>query len=183
VAQLLGAKLDVQGNAVTCAAASSAIAGGQVLLVSAGFNGSGALRPPTCLPRWPRSMAPQRSARVLVVEDDPALQKLVMSHLKRLGLEADVASNGVAAIQYIEAHKPDLVCLDLMLPRMSGYEVCEHIRRTPALQHIPILVMSARTLPEDRAHAEEVGASAYLSKPFTREQFATQVRALIKAPG
>jgi DNA-binding response OmpR family regulator len=118
--------------------------------------------------------------KVLLVEDDPALRKLVKSHLDRMGLEVVEAADGRSALARLGEHAPDLVCLDLMLPESSGYEVCEFIRKTATLKHVPVLVMSARTLPEDRAHAEEVGASAYLIKPFNRATFTTQVSALLR---
>jgi two-component system, OmpR family, response regulator len=123
-----------------------------------------------------------RKQRVLIVEDDPALQKLVLSYLNKLGnVEVTVASNGVAAIERLDrGEQPDLVCLDLMLPQVSGFDVCEHMRRSEALKSVPVLIMSARTLPEDRAQAEEVGATAYLIKPFSRAQFTQQVVALLK---
>jgi two-component system chemotaxis response regulator CheY len=117
--------------------------------------------------------------KTLLVEDDPALQKLVKSYLDQMGVEVLVASDGQSAISLLAEHTPDLVCLDLMLPQVSGYDVCEHMRKTPRLRAVPVLIMSARTLPEDRAHAEEVGASAYLIKPFSRAQFSEQVRSLL----
>jgi two-component system chemotaxis response regulator CheY len=67
--------------------------------------------------------------------------------------------------------RPDLVCLSLLLPELSGYTICEYMRSTPSLRQVPVLVMSARATPKDRADAEEVGASAFLPKPFTHKQF------------
>ena len=75
--------------------------------------------------------------------------------------------------------RPDLVCLDLMLPELSGFEVCEFMRSIPALMSVPILVMSARAKPMDRAFAEEVGATAYLIKPFKRSEFSRAVNVCI----
>ncbi len=100
-------------------------------------------------------------------------------YLEQLGCEVDEAADGQEAIKRVAAVPPALVCLDLMLPRFSGYQVCQFIRAQPALKDLPILVVSARILPLDRAHAEEAGASAYLTKPFTRAHFAEQVRALL----
>jgi DNA-binding response OmpR family regulator len=120
--------------------------------------------------------------QVLVVEDDPALQKLVCHYLQQMGMDVRVASDGKSAINILREKIPDLVCLDLMLPEVSGYDVCEFIRRTVPLSKVPVLVMSARTLPEDRANAEDVGANAYLSKPFSRKQFSQHVAELLEAP-
>jgi two-component system chemotaxis response regulator CheY len=114
-----------------------------------------------------------------VVEDAPQIRKLMRLHLEREGLEVLEAADGREAISRLEQERPDLVCLDLMLPNLSGYQVCEYIQKTPRLQSLPVLVVSARTQPVDRAHAEDVGASAFLTKPFTRAAFVEQVRALL----
>ncbi len=125
--------------------------------------------------------APSRSA--LVVEDDPEVRKLVRKSLERLGFVVTEARTGKEAMDLLAKSQPELVCLDLMLPEQSGYEICEHIRRTTGLRHVPVLVISARALPEDRAHAEEVGADAYLIKPFSFADFNTKVTTLMKARG
>jgi CheY-like chemotaxis protein len=121
---------------------------------------------------------PQKS--VLVVEDDPALRKLIHGYLKALAFDTVLSGDGRSAMQALEKQDFDLVCMDLMLPEVSGYDLCEHIRNKLGLTHLPILIISARTLPEDRAYAEEVGATAYLSKPFTRADFAKQIRHLFE---
>ena len=119
---------------------------------------------------------------VLVVEDEPAIRQVLCSYLEQFGLAPRPAGDGEEALEYLSAHAPHLVCLDLMLPTFSGYEVCAFIRRTERLRHIPVLVLSARSLPQDRAHAELVGASDYLVKPFARRELLARVRALL-APG
>ena len=75
--------------------------------------------------------------------------------------------------------RPDLVCLDLTLPDVSGYDVCEHIRGQPELAGVPVLMISARGTLLDRAQAEEVGADGYLTKPFTQDELEQQVRAVV----
>jgi DNA-binding response OmpR family regulator len=77
---------------------------------------------------------------------------------------------------------PSLVCLDLTLPRESGFELCEYIRSDPRLRFVPILVMSERSSPEEMAHAEYVGANAFLKKPFTREKLLKYVITLLDGP-
>jgi DNA-binding response OmpR family regulator len=119
--------------------------------------------------------------RALVVEDAPSIRKLMRVYLEEMRFEVLEASDGQEAIRLLGTAAPALVCLDLMLPRFSGYQVCQFIRQQPALKDVPVLVVSARTLPLDRAHAEEAGASAYLTKPFTRAHFVEQVRALVPA--
>ena len=113
--------------------------------------------------------------RALVVEDHPDARALVRTYLLAMGLEVVDVAEGRSAIRFLQATRPDLVCLDLMLPELSGFEVCEFMRANPELRDIPILVMSARAKPMDRAFAEEVGATAYLVKPFKRGEFSRAV--------
>ncbi|MBS2024313.1 MAG: response regulator, partial [Deltaproteobacteria bacterium] len=90
---------------------------------------------------------------ILVVEDDPELRKLMRKHLESAGHEVREVGTGRAAISHCETQLPDLICLDLMLPELSGYQVCEALRKNPVTSRVRILVVSARTLPEDRAFA------------------------------
>jgi DNA-binding response OmpR family regulator len=122
-------------------------------------------------------MAAPRKA--LVVEDHPDARALVRTYLLAMGLEVVDVAEGRSAIRILKVDRPDLVCLDLMLPELSGFEVCEFMRSNPELRDIPILVMSARAKPMDRAFAEEVGATAYLIKPFKRSEFSRAVNACI----
>jgi DNA-binding response OmpR family regulator len=117
--------------------------------------------------------------RAVLVEDSPVFRKLVAIYLESLGLEVEQIAEGKTAIDRLAELKPHIVCLDLMLPQFSGYEICEFIRKTPALSKVPVLFMSSRGQPTDRAHAEEAGGNAYLIKPFTRAQFVTEVVSLI----
>lgn len=116
-------------------------------------------------------------ALALVVEDEPEVSRLISAHLKRLGLEVVAKLDAKESIAWLAEHTPDVVCLDLILPDASGYELCDHIRRTPRLGQVPIVVVSGRTLPTDRAEALEAGASAYVTKPFTRATLTAAVRA------
>jgi two-component system chemotaxis response regulator CheY len=118
--------------------------------------------------------------RALVVEDHPDARALVRTYLLSMGLEVVDVAEGRSAIRSLQASRPDLVCLDLMLPELSGFEVCEFMRSNPDLREIPILVMSARAKPMDRAFAEEVGATAYLVKPFKRSEFSRAVDLCMK---
>lgn len=116
---------------------------------------------------------------VMMVVAEPTLKQLVQRQLKSLDFDVVVATDAEAAIHELETRKPHLVCIDLLLPRDSGYEVCEFIRRTPRLFDVPILVMSERASAADRAYAEEAGADGFLPKPFSLNQFNEQVRALM----
>jgi len=116
---------------------------------------------------------------VLTVMADPALKQSVEKQLKALAFDVMLVSDAESAIHVLETKKPHLVCIDLRLPRDSGYEVCEFIRRTQRLRDVPILVMSERSSAADRAYAEEAGADGFLPKPFSMNQFTQQVRSLM----
>ncbi|WP_224363487.1 response regulator [Hyalangium versicolor] len=117
---------------------------------------------------------------VLVVEDSPLFRKMVGEFLHALGISrVQEASNGRSALEMLAHSRPDLVCLDLTLPDVSGYDVCEYIRGQQELEGLPVLMISARGTLLDRAQAEEVGADGYLTKPFTQEEFVQQVLRLL----
>jgi two-component system chemotaxis response regulator CheY len=116
---------------------------------------------------------------VLVVEDNPTLQQAMNKSLTELGFDVLTALNYQSATRQLEASVPSVVCVDLGLPNESGYELCEHIRTKPALNAVPILVMSERGFPEDMAHAEEAGANAFLKKPFSMPRLAKYITALL----
>jgi len=104
----------------------------------------------------------------VVVEDDPAASRLIELSLMKLGLGVHTTSNGESALSFLQANPVDLLCLDLMLPNRSGFEVCELIRKSPMHASLPIIVISARAEADTKAYAEEAGANAYLVKPFKR---------------
>ncbi len=124
-------------------------------------------------------MAEALPRTVLVVEDDPEIRKLLRKYLEKLGFDVTEADTGKAALAALSVQRPTLVCLDLTLPESSGYEICEHIRNNPQLADLPVLVVSARSMPPDRALAEEVGATAYLIKPIRWKSFAATVQSLV----
>lgn len=117
---------------------------------------------------------------VLLVEDSPSVRRVLRRCLEAMGLEVQEAADGRAALEQLKGRAPDLVVLDLALPQVSGYEVCEAIVRSPLHQVVPVLVMSGRVLPEDRAQALEVGADSFLAKPFELPEFRARVEALLR---
>jgi DNA-binding response OmpR family regulator len=118
--------------------------------------------------------------RILVVEDEPALLQSVQKHLERRGFEVEGAFDAQSAIKAMKSRTPDLVCVDLHLPRESGYEVCETIRNELKLHDLPIVLMGEGTSPEARAFAEEAGADRYITKPFTLTQLDREVDRLLQ---
>ncbi|HEX4385563.1 MAG TPA: response regulator [Myxococcales bacterium] len=119
------------------------------------------------------------SPSALVVEDDPEIRKLLRKYLEKLGFSVEEAATGKSALAMLETVEvPNIVCLDLMLPDSSGYTICERIRALPRLSEVPVLIISARSMPPDRALAEEVGATAYLIKPIRWASFSEVVLGL-----
>lgn len=112
---------------------------------------------------------------VLVVDDDPEIRELLSGALTRMGFAVVEAADGKTAMKRLEEARPTLLCIDQMLPESSGYDVCEHVNKTPTLNGLPILMVSARTMPEDRAQAEELGVRVYLAKPFTHTELKVAV--------
>jgi len=115
----------------------------------------------------------------LVVDDSPELRLLMSSLCRNLGLEVVAVRDGGAALAAATEKRPDVVCLDLMLPTLSGLEVCERLKSQPDTADIPVLIASARSYPQDRAEAELAGADAYVTKPIDPDLFSTQVRSLL----
>jgi two-component system chemotaxis response regulator CheY len=120
--------------------------------------------------------------RVLVVEDDLAIRKLVQRHLSSIGVEVVEAADARTAKVKLKEARPDLVCMDLMLPESNGFELCEYIRSVPDLAQVPVLIISARTSIADRAFAEESGVTHYLTKPFKRDELLGLVERLLGLP-
>ena len=116
---------------------------------------------------------------VLVVEDEEHLATGMKYNLDAEGYRVTTVGDGPSALKVIEEdpHRVDLVILDLMLPGMSGYAVCEALRATN--KNMPVLILSARTLSEDRTRGFDVGANQYLTKPFDLDEFLSRVRNLL----
>ena len=105
--------------------------------------------------------------RVLVVDDDRVIQQLLEVNLELEGYEVvATAADGKEALEKIAELKPDLVILDIMMPKMDGLEVCRRLRADPDLAKIPVILLSARAQDMDIREGLEIGASAYLTKPF-----------------
>ncbi len=119
---------------------------------------------------------------VVLVEDHPTQREAIRRCLLENNFQVEATSDYHGAVKVLDTCVPDLVCLDLTLPRESGFDLCEHIRKDSRLRFVPVLVMSDRSSPEDMAHAEEVGANAFLKKPFTRDRLMKYVSVLLDGP-
>jgi DNA-binding response OmpR family regulator len=119
---------------------------------------------------------------VILVEDHPPEREAIRRVLIGQDFRVEATADYHGAVTLLTGYVPSLVCLDLTLPRESGFELCEYIRSDARLRFVPILVMSERSSPEDMAHAEYVGANAFLKKPFTREKLLKYVITLLDGP-
>ncbi len=115
---------------------------------------------------------------VLIVEDDVSLRETVQLYIEREGLHCLTAGNGAAGTAQIQCFRPELVVLDIMLPDISGFEVCREVR---ALGYfVPILMLTARADEGDRVQGLAVGADDYLTKPFSAKELVARVKALLR---
>lgn len=105
--------------------------------------------------------------KALVVEDEQDTGDLLAEHLRRWGFDPTVLREGKPAINWVHHHKPELILLDLLLPDMDGFEICELLKLERETNLIPVVMITALTSHEDRVHGLKVGANQYLTKPFT----------------
>ncbi len=108
--------------------------------------------------------------KILVVDDEPTIVRLMEFILARQGHEMLVAVNGEEALEKIQLHKPDLVLLDIMMPRIDGYEVARRIRANEETAGLPIIMLSAKAQEADIRKGMEVGVNEYITKPFSPDQ-------------
>ncbi len=104
--------------------------------------------------------------KILIVEDEESLLKLESILLTSKGYDVRGVSNGQQALDAISEERPDLVLLDIMLPEIDGFEVCQRIKDDPETKDIPVIMLTAKKSREDMARGEKVGADWYITKPF-----------------
>ena len=107
------------------------------------------------------------SYKILVVDDEPPIVRLMEFILARHGHQMLTAVNGEQALEMVREHKPDLVLLDIMMPRVDGYEVARILRADPQYARMPIIMLSAKAQEEDIQRGLEVGVDEYITKPFS----------------
>lgn len=118
--------------------------------------------------------------RVLFAEDDPGVQRFVVKGLQEQAYAVDAVSSGPAALEQAEINSYDLIILDVMLPELSGFEVCRRLRELEL--KIPVLMLTARDAVEDRVTGLDHGADDYLTKPFEFRELLARMRALLRRP-
>jgi DNA-binding response OmpR family regulator len=121
--------------------------------------------------------------RVLIADDDQVIRRLLQVSFRIGGFEVDLASGGEECLAKTRASTPDAVVLDIQMPGISGWDVCESLRNDPDTASIPIVLLTARAAEADRARGEALGVLAYLTKPFDPGDLVARVkRALAGAP-
>lgn len=119
-------------------------------------------------------------ARILLVDDEAVLSRMVAIRLESAGYEVVTAADGPQALERAKKLEPDLIILDLMLPKLDGYNVCRLLKYDSQYNKIPILILTARTMAKDIKLATDCGADGYLTKPFEGKVLLQRVRELLE---
>ncbi|MGH7826953.1 MAG: response regulator [Candidatus Binatia bacterium] len=120
--------------------------------------------------------------RILLVEDHIDTLDVLKNELAFLGYETTTAQNGLEAVDLAEAEHPDLIIMDIMLPKMNGFEAIAQIQSNPNTQSIPILAATAKAMPGDREKCLKAGFDGYLAKPFSHVELGHAIEKLLKKP-
>ncbi len=119
--------------------------------------------------------------RILVVDDEPNIALSLNYLMERAGYSVRIAADGEEAIEAVKEAPPDLILLDVNMPKMNGYEVCELVRANPQWKHIPIVMLTAKGRDIEREKGLAVGADEYITKPFSTQEVVEKVRVILEA--
>jgi len=119
--------------------------------------------------------------RVLIAEDDPQSAELLEAYLSGTGYEIKTAADGQEALQKVQEWHPDLILLDVMMPRISGFQVCKQVRADPKTRTIAILMITALDQPSDVDRAVDAGTDDFLTKPINKAELLRRIRALLES--
>lgn len=128
-------------------------------------------------------MALESEKLILIIEDEADLSKLLEFHLQHHGYETLVARDGTTGLNEAIQRTPDLIILDLMLPKIHGLEVCRLLRNSPATRQVPILILSALHTTATKIRGLDMGADDYMTKPFEFAELLSRVNALLRRHG
>lgn len=121
--------------------------------------------------------------KILVAEDERDIRELIAFTLRFAGFDVALAKNGAEAIELVEAESPDLIILDVRMPKMTGYEACRHIKQNPSIRDIPVVFLSAKGQDAEIQQGLESGAEEYILKPFVPDELVDQVRDVLRRVG
>ena len=119
-------------------------------------------------------------SKVLVVEDSPPQREMISELLAETGFEVTVATDGVEAMEQLQQSTPDVVVLDIVMPRMNGYEVCRQIKADHRTQSIPVVICTSKGEEFDRYWGMKQGADAYITKPFDPKELVGTIKQLLR---
>lgn len=119
--------------------------------------------------------------RILIVDDEKDIRGLIALILQNAGYDVLEAGSGEEGLDLLTSERVDLVTLDVMMPGMTGWEVCAHIKANPALRHIPVIILTARSLLRDEEELTAVAPDAFLNKPFNVDNLLARVSSLLAA--
>jgi DNA-binding response OmpR family regulator len=119
--------------------------------------------------------------KVLIVDDEPNIVAALEFLLERRGYEVRVAANGEDAVALAESFRPDVMLLDVMMPKRSGYEVCQRVRERADMQHVKIVMLSAKGREAEVSKGLSLGADLYITKPFSTRELVERIDALFGA--
>src|SRR5437870_10563865 len=128
-----------------------------------------------------RPAMPDRPARILIAEDNPQGAELLDAYLGESGWEVATALDGEETLQKVRDWRPDLILLDIMMPKISGFEVCKRLKADAATRDIAVLMITALDQPSDIDRALEAGTDEFLSKPINKNELLLRVRALLRS--
>ena len=120
------------------------------------------------------------AAKILITEDEPNIVESLTFILKRAGYEVAAVTDGEATLQRLQTDRPDAMILDLMVPKLNGFEVLKRVKGDPALAGLPVLVLSAKGQAHDRRLVEEMGADAFITKPFSNRDIVEEIGRLCR---
>lgn len=120
--------------------------------------------------------------KILVVDDEPDVVSMVERTLRAEGFDVITAYDGIGALDVVSSEKPDLILLDIMMPMISGYEVCQQIKANPQTQHIPVVCISSAHTPDARAQSLRAGAATLVTKPFMPNELIAQIKRHLPKP-
>jgi CheY-like chemotaxis protein len=132
-------------------------------------------------PPGPKEAAPPRPPRVLIADDNPQGAELLEAYLGDCGYELRTAADGEETLRAVAEWHPDLILLDIMMPRISGFEVCKRLRANPATRDVAVLMITALDQPSDIERAVEAGTDDFLSKPIEKTVLLLRVRSLLRS--
>jgi len=117
--------------------------------------------------------------KVLIADDEPNIVTSLEYLMQKKGFEVKIARNGDEALALVESFLPDVVLLDVMMPRKSGYEVCQQIRERPDWQHIKVVMLSAKGREAEVNKGLSLGADSYVTKPFSNQELIAKIEGLL----